>query len=94
MRIGEYIYCGILTFLILTLGHTDETKLPPHQLHTILDNTAAYCWIDTGDSSVLKLETGEVKENLELKMNLQKNKKQFFVIIEHISLWCLYNEVK
>lgn len=42
----------------------------------------------------MNFETVEVKEHLELKMNLPKNKKQFFVIIEPISLWCLYNEVK
>ncbi|MCX6583569.1 MAG: hypothetical protein NT166_25630 [Candidatus Aminicenantes bacterium] len=42
----------------------------------------------------MNFETREVKEHLELKMNLPKNKKQFFVIIEPTSLWCLYNEVK
>ncbi|MDQ1351988.1 MAG: hypothetical protein QG657_2294, partial [Acidobacteriota bacterium] len=43
MAIKKYIYYSVLPFLVLTLGHADETKLPPHQLQTILDNTAAYC---------------------------------------------------
>ncbi|MCX6579948.1 MAG: hypothetical protein NT166_07155 [Candidatus Aminicenantes bacterium] len=50
--------------------------------------------IDPDTEVDMNFETREVKGRLELKMNLQKNKKQFFVIIKPISLWCLYNEVK
>ncbi len=43
MRIKKYICCGVLPFLILTVSHTEENKLPPQQLQSILDSTSAYC---------------------------------------------------
>lgn len=69
-----------------------NVELPMEMQNHDLDVCLLY--IDPATEAVdMTFETVSAAESLELKINRKKNKKQFFIVIEPNTPYCIYNEV-